>query len=96
MDIFTQGYKYYGLHVQPDNSVMAREWAPGAKALYLTGEFNGWNWEANPYKQLPFGKWELHLPANSDGSCPIQHLSEVKVIVRKHNGELVDRLSPWY
>lgn len=35
------------------------------------------------------------LPANSDGSCPIRHLSEIKVIVRRQNGELVDRLSPW-
>lgn len=35
------------------------------------------------------------MPANSDGSCPIAHLSEVKIIVRKQDGQLVDRLSPW-
>lgn len=37
---FSQGYKYYGLHFQPDNSVIAREWAPGAVQLYLTGDFS--------------------------------------------------------
>jgi 1,4-alpha-glucan branching enzyme len=37
---FTQGYKYYGMHVEPDNSVVCREWAPGALALYLTGDFS--------------------------------------------------------
>lgn len=40
LDNFTQGYKYYGLHVLSDNSVAAREWAPGAEALYLTGDFS--------------------------------------------------------
>lgn len=95
LDIFTQGFKYYGVHIQSNNSVLAREWCPGAKELYLTGDFNGWNWTSNPYQKLPFGKWEINIPPRPDGSCPITHLSEVKVIVRKHNGELVDRLSPW-
>lgn len=26
--------------MQADNSVIAREWAPGAKELYLTGDFS--------------------------------------------------------
>lgn len=95
LEEFTQGYKYYGLHIGADNSVVAREWAPGAKQLYLTGDFNNWQWEATPYKQLPYGKWELKIPPNQDGSCAIKHLSEIKVIVRKQDGQLVDRLSPW-
>lgn len=37
---FSQAYKYYGLHFQQDNSVIAREWAPGAVQLYLTGDFS--------------------------------------------------------
>lgn len=43
LDNFTQGYKYYGLHVLSDNSVVAREWAPGAEGLYLTGDFSELN-----------------------------------------------------
>lgn len=35
------------------------------------------------------------LPPREDGTPQIRHMSEVKIIVRKHNGELVDRLSPW-
>jgi len=31
---------------------------------------------------LEYGKWELQIPANADGSCPIAHLSEVKVIIK--------------
>ena len=95
IDIFTKGYEYFGVHINNDNSVVAREWAPGAIGLYLTGDFNNWQWEATPYNKLDFGKWELNLPTNSDGSCPIKHLSEVKVIVRNNKGQLVERLSPW-
>lgn len=37
---FTKGYDYYGIHVLEDNSVVAREWAPGAVAVYLTGTYS--------------------------------------------------------
>lgn len=37
---FSQGHKYFGIHIQQDNSVVVREWAPGAKELYLTGDFS--------------------------------------------------------
>lgn len=56
---------------------------------------DNWQWESHPYKKLEFGKWEIVLPANEDGTCPIAHLSEVKIIIRTQSGQLVDRLSPW-
>jgi 1,4-alpha-glucan branching enzyme len=31
---------------------------------------------------LEYGKWELQIPANPDGSCPIAHTSEIKVIIK--------------
>lgn len=40
LEEFTQGYKYFGLHIASDNSLVAREWAPGAQQLYLTGDFS--------------------------------------------------------
>ncbi|GLH08149.1 1,4-alpha-glucan-branching enzyme [Gryllus bimaculatus] len=81
---FSKGYEYYGIHVNADNSVTCREWAP-----------DEWNRNSHPYNKLEFGKWELHIPPNSDGSCPIKHLSEIKIIIQTINGELLDRLSPW-
>lgn len=35
------------------------------------------------------------MPANQDGSCPLKHLSEIKIIVENDRGELFERLSPW-
>ncbi|KAF7287787.1 hypothetical protein GWI33_003418 [Rhynchophorus ferrugineus] len=95
LDQFTQAYKYYGMHVQPDNSVILREWAPGAKGLFLAGDFNQWNRDSHPYTKLEYGKWELKIPANADGSCPIKHLSEVKVVVQNQYGSKEDHLSPY-
>ncbi|KAL0117578.1 hypothetical protein PUN28_010409 [Cardiocondyla obscurior] len=92
---FTTAYKNFGIHIQDDNSVIAREWAPGAQEVFLTGEFNNWQRTAAPYKKLEYGKWELQLPPNADGSCPLKHNSEVKLIIKSHNNELLERLSPW-
>uniref|UniRef100_A0A1Y1MHR5 1,4-alpha-glucan branching enzyme n=3 Tax=Photinus pyralis TaxID=7054 RepID=A0A1Y1MHR5_PHOPY len=92
---FTQAYKSFGVNVQPDNSVVCREWAPGARQLFLAGEFNNWNRDSHPYNKSEYGKWELHIPANPDGSCPIPHNSELKVVVETASGSREDRLSPW-
>ena len=102
---FTTAYKTFGIHINPDNSVRCKEWAPGARQLYLYGDFSkvyfdwipvfvkttynlftdGWDKKKNPYKKLEYGKWELVLPANPDGSCPIQHGSKVKVCKVHYN-----------
>ncbi|KAK6634467.1 1,4-alpha-glucan branching enzyme [Polyplax serrata] len=92
---FSEGYKYFGMIFNGDNSVTCREWAPGASQLYLMGDFNNWNRESHKFEKLPYGKWEIKIPPNSDGSCAITHLSETKIIVHTQNGEQVERLSPW-
>lgn len=40
LDQFSQAYKHFGVHINPDNSVTALEWAPGARELFLTGDFS--------------------------------------------------------
>ncbi|XP_034936725.1 LOW QUALITY PROTEIN: 1,4-alpha-glucan-branching enzyme [Chelonus insularis] len=95
LEKFSRGYEQFGIKIDKDNKVFAREWAPGAHKLYLTGDFNNWNKTATPFTKKEYGKWELHLPANDDGSCALKHLSEVKIIVENDKGELFERLSPW-
>lgn len=92
---FTSAYKSFGIHINQDNSVSCKEWAPGACQLYLYGDFNGWEKKRNPYQKLDFGKWELKIPANPDGTCPIKHGSKLKIVVESEDGSLLDRLSPW-
>lgn len=58
---FANAYDYLGIH-HTDNGWVYREWAPSAKKLYLTGEFNQWNKTSHPLKALDNGIWELVLP----------------------------------
>lgn len=52
---------------------------------------DGWNSKSHPFTKLEYGKWELHIPANNDGSCPLKHESRVQIIVNDH----LYRMSPW-
>lgn len=37
---FTMAYKDFGIHILDDNSVIAKEWAPAAQEVFLTGDFS--------------------------------------------------------
>ena len=85
---FANAHEYYGFHHTNDGWVY-REWAPAADALYLTGEFNGWEAEASPLRPVGNGNWEIFLPheALRDGS-------RVKTVVR--NGDNLSYHIPLY
>lgn len=59
---FANGHEYYGLHKLSRGWVF-REWAPNATAIYLVGDFNGW--QQQPRYQCKriegTGNWELRL-----------------------------------
>ncbi|XP_059170657.1 1,4-alpha-glucan-branching enzyme-like [Physella acuta] len=93
---FTRGYEIFGIHRQQDNAIHAMEWAPGAAGVYLRGDFNNWQFEEKyAFKKGDFGRWTLTIPANDDGSCPIKHNSKLKLGMKLHNGNIVDRICPW-
>ena len=39
-DQFTRSYNTFGVHRQSNNSMIFKEWAPAAEALFLTGDFS--------------------------------------------------------
>lgn len=93
---FCRSYKRFGLQLnRRDNSIDGLEWAPGAEALYLKGDFNDWNETSHPYEKLPFGKWRIKVPAAKDGKPAIRHQSKLKLMVRTRDGRLEERISPW-
>ena len=57
---FASGHLYYGFHKVKGGWVY-REWAPGATALHLIGDFNDWNRETHPLTPLGNGDWEIKL-----------------------------------
>ena len=58
---FANGHTYFGFHKVEDGWYY-REWAPGADAMYLTGDFCGWDRHAHPMTNLGDGVYELFLP----------------------------------
>ena len=67
-----------------------REWAPGARGLFLIGDFNGWDREANPMTADDAGNWEIRLPADT-----LRHGMRVKVHVVGADGKGRDRIPAW-
>jgi hypothetical protein len=76
MDKFTQAYKHYGINRGEHKGQLGiwyREWAPGAQAIALVGEFNSWeakdlHWAVKD----DFGTFNLFLP-DIDGKQQIPH-----------------------
>jgi len=83
---FANGYLYFGIHKVRGGWVY-REWAPAAEAVYLTGDFCGWERKAYPLEKKENGVWELKLK----GSDALKHGQRVMAIV-VHDGEELDRV----
>lgn len=75
---FANAHLYFGFHFSKEGCVY-REWAPAAEALFLMGDFNGWNENSHPLTQKEEGVWEIVLPPD----CSPAHLSLVKTLVWK-------------
>ncbi|MBR4074722.1 MAG: 1,4-alpha-glucan-branching enzyme, partial [Firmicutes bacterium] len=73
---FANAHHYYGFH-RTETGWVYREWAPSAYQLYLTGEFNDWNWTSHPLTNLGNGNWELQL----EGHDALWEGCKVKTIV---------------
>ncbi|CAI5772758.1 4-alpha-glucan-branching enzyme isoform X2 [Podarcis lilfordi] len=95
LDKFTKSYQTFGINRFIDGGLYCKEWAPGAEAVFLTGDFNNWDPFSHPYKKMDFGKWELFIPPGPDGFHPVPHGSKLKVVIKSRSGEVLYRISPW-
>ena len=80
---FASAYRHYGLnHDKKNKGWWYREWAPGAKGLYLIGDFNGWNRSSHPLKKNQDGDWEIFIP---DAELKHGDLIKVHVVTTKNS-----------
>ena len=79
---FANGHLYYGLHRESGGGWVFREWAPNATAIYLKGDFNGWEKDES-YRLHPSGNgnWEGHFPAEA-----MRHGQLFKLLVEWQGG----------
>jgi 1,4-alpha-glucan branching enzyme len=82
------GHKFVGIHFNPlSDEWMVREWAPGASAISLIGDFNHWNRESHPLEKFAGGVWQLRLPA-----AALAHGQMVKLHITGADGSRRDRI----
>ncbi|GMU24326.1 MAG: 1,4-alpha-glucan branching enzyme [Phycisphaerae bacterium] len=93
LEAFSRGHEYFGLNRgvhEGKPGVWYREWAPAAQALFLTGDFNGWDHGSHPMGCDQYGVWSLFLPDETYAGRLV-HGSRVKVHVVSALGPL-DRI----
>ena len=83
---FANGHVFYGFH-KTETGWIYREWAPAAEAMYLTGDFCGWDRHAHPMTRGENGLFELFLP----GTDALKHGQQVMTVV-VHQGRELDRI----
>ncbi|MBC7692974.1 MAG: alpha amylase C-terminal domain-containing protein [Methylotenera sp.] len=95
----SKAHRYFGFNrgeYLGQKGIWYREWAPGAKALFLIGDFNQWNRSAHPMKRDLQGNWSLFLPDSATGTDSaggaLSHESRVKVHVHTESLGPVDRI----
>ena len=86
LSTFANGYLYYGF-LRTETGWVFREWAPGADAIHLIGDFNDWNRSSHPLTRLENGNWEIRL----EGEDALQHGQHVKLQITR-NGKTFDRI----
>ena len=84
LSTFANGYMYFGFS-RTNYGWVYREWAPGADAMHLIGDFNNWNRGSHPMTRLDNGVWEIKL----EGRDALKHGQKVKVQVSR-NGRSFD------
>jgi 1,4-alpha-glucan branching enzyme len=83
---FADGHKKFGFFRTKDGWLY-REWAPGADAVNLIGDFNKWDRTSHPLELKPGGIWEIELK----GENALKHGQKVKVQIIR-NGRTFDRI----
>lgn len=86
---FATGHLHFGLFRGASEWTL-REWAPNATAVYLIGDFNGWQ-RSPEYALTPIdnGQWELRLPLEKIG-----HGDHYKLYMVWNGGE-GERIPAW-
>ena len=82
---FANAHEYYGFH-RVQGGWVYREWAPGAHQLYLTGDFNSWNWTSHPLQRLANGSWGIRLEGEEalwDG-CKVKTIVDANMTRTEH------------
>ncbi len=81
------GYEIFGAHPVEDG-VIFRVYAPNAKSVRLSGEFNNWSKTANFMMKSTLGFWETKVKG-------VKEYATYKYVVEDSKGKLVEKADPY-
>jgi 1,4-alpha-glucan branching enzyme len=84
-------YRHLGAHVRDERGVRGTSfavWAPSARRVSVTGEFNSWDGRLHAMRRMGGGIWEIFLPGVGDGAL-------YKFEVKTMHGLLVLKSDPY-
>jgi 1,4-alpha-glucan branching enzyme len=84
----SQGHHYFGFNRgerDRQKGAWYREWAPEARELRLTGDFNNWDRGSHPMTRDQYGVWSIFLP-DKEYADRLKHGSLLKVHVISNHG----------
>ncbi|MGN1417825.1 MAG: 1,4-alpha-glucan branching protein GlgB, partial [Acutalibacteraceae bacterium] len=86
----TKAYDYMGSHrIDGTDDTVFRVWAPHAKSVSITGDFNNWDKDAAPMKKLSDGEtWEGVVPA-------VKVYDNYKYRIVCNDGRVIDKADPY-
>lgn len=87
LEAFSRGYEEFGVLKMPNNKVRVKEWLPGAKAVYIFGDFNEWNRYEYPLSKDQYGVWKVELDEGL-----LKHRQFVKLGVVTTEGSYEERI----
>ena len=89
---FANAHRWYGFNYSSsDRGWWFREWLPGAREVYLFGDFNRWNKTEFPLRKDGSGGWSIFLADESFGDRLV-HGSKVKMLVHGADGGWQERI----
>lgn len=83
----TDAYTFMGAHKSGDTTTF-RVWAPNARAVWVTGDFNDWSTEKTPMKRLDGGIFEAKVRG-------VKQFDLYKFHIETPDGRFVDRADPY-
>ena len=83
LSTFANGHKFFGFH-RTKSGWVYREWAPAADAVFLTGDFNGWEPFSHPLNRLENGIFEIEL----SGKNSLKNGQKVQAVIISGGREL--------
>ncbi|NLU24165.1 MAG: 1,4-alpha-glucan branching protein GlgB [Clostridiales bacterium] len=83
----SEAYRYFGAHREGE-AVTFRVWAPHARQVALTGDWNGWSETAAPMTRLTDGTWEITVSG-------VKTYDAYKYVITASDGRLLYKTDPF-